>query len=773
MRSPFTNIIAAEEESPDVLLDRLMEAEEMQDEKQYYKNSNEDTTEMEFDETGEYENNYNAENENLYEEAGDAELEEEDGYKETKEESDEETWEAEFDENFLQEDEAIVENEQLFITGYKQNQKTIFPDLKWKRGISWAVQKEEEAYPDKFEQQVSPGLKFNFKTEDIDEWVSVPVTLEEILSAQKEGNPSIMTRTTIPDIATFKKLIRFSNQKTFYYKYDLGNVLLDPKYKIFRADPKAPQKIQTKFNALLLHPVPPLQDKTVLKFPVVIFIHGNAEAYIFNSTAAPKNTNLKKDGLPVKELSITGATPNEVYFCFYNYQKELAEKGFISLSIDCNPVNIIGEPPKEPLLKFRADMVLEGLRCLERINKNPKHILYNRVDLGNIGLVGHSRGADAVVCAEKMITQSYSSYKIRSVVSISPPDATGSLISQERLTLTGDHLHYLVLHGSNDGDIDGRNALMGSGFRHYDRATCRKAMFFIHGAWHNGFLDDSGRGTKKIKLEDDKKKEWDKYPQIRPNILSRGDQLNMTKDILRDWFCYTLKKDITCRDLFTGQAKIPPSSSGSITYALQWSLGTRLVVESFHDRIFGTNNLSGKSIKPAFAMQRVFPGFDSFGVYNGTAKIKMGRRFPHQTEFLLVFLDKIKTPKGVQYINEIPVKFQDFQNGMLTFRLGKWYDIDKISSQTLPEFKLTLKDSKSKSATINSSQTYISKRPVLPYYRQNEFGENITVTPFQTVSVAVADFKGINAAEVRSIEFNFESPVKAHYYLDDLQLIKF
>ena len=152
----------------------------------------------------------------------------------------------------------------------------------------------------------------------------------------------------------------------------------------------------------------------------------------------------------------------------------------------------------------RANVVFKHLHVL-------KNKFMAKVE-DKIGLIGHSRGGEAVVCAPRVIGTSTTPppadlKNIDAIISLAPTDR----YEKENLT---QNIPYFVLYGSRDGDVSGarenrRKHLLpaeatvhsgSGGFSLYDRAnnTTVKSMAFVYGANHNGFITASTRDPVKI-----------------------------------------------------------------------------------------------------------------------------------------------------------------------------------------------------------------------------------------------------------------------------------
>ncbi|CAM3370442.1 alpha/beta hydrolase family protein [Marinicrinis lubricantis] len=182
----------------------------------------------------------------------------------------------------------------------------------------------------------------------------------------------------------------------------------------------------------------------------------------------------------------------------YTYLTDLlASKGYIAVSVDENFLNGSWAGGLKGDYKARALVLLEHLRVFEQWNETEGHELYHKIDMGQISLIGHSRGGQAVAMAAAYNKMSKDpkdnkkewdyNYSIRSVIAIAPTDAgTGEASAVVR------DVSYLVLQGANDSDVN-----YFSGDRQYERVRFRqhssgeplhfKSSLYIKGANHGQF----------------------------------------------------------------------------------------------------------------------------------------------------------------------------------------------------------------------------------------------------------------------------------------------
>lgn len=187
----------------------------------------------------------------------------------------------------------------------------------------------------------------------------------------------------------------------------------------------------------------------------------------------------------------------------YAYLGELlASRGMIAVSVDQNFINYShwsGIPNDN--YKLRTWVLLQHIRELGRLNKQPDNPFYGKIDMQNIALIGHSRGGQAAAMAadaERWFSGDSSlpfpgSYKIQAVVAIAPTDVQ---VDKQEAVLKD--VYYLAIYGGRDADV---NTLRGD--RQYSRAYYHdpdrfKTALFIEKANHSYF--NSSWGPNDIEL---------------------------------------------------------------------------------------------------------------------------------------------------------------------------------------------------------------------------------------------------------------------------------
>jgi dienelactone hydrolase len=178
----------------------------------------------------------------------------------------------------------------------------------------------------------------------------------------------------------------------------------------------------------------------------------------------------------------------------YEYLGELlASRGFILASIDENFIN--GAIRQEN--DARGWLLLEHLKVWEQWNEDPDNLFYGRVDMSRIGLIGHSRGGEAVAVAAAFNDLPYYpddatvefdyGFDIGAVIAIAP--IMGQYRPGGRYTEPHD-VNYFVFHGANDMDVSS----FASGSGQYEKVTFsgdeyrfKSALYVMaanHGQWN-------------------------------------------------------------------------------------------------------------------------------------------------------------------------------------------------------------------------------------------------------------------------------------------------
>ncbi|ASA26320.1 alpha/beta hydrolase [Paenibacillus donghaensis] len=206
-------------------------------------------------------------------------------------------------------------------------------------------------------------------------------------------------------------------------------------------------------------------------FPLVISVHGNHDATDYSDTG-------------------------------YEYLGELlASRGYIFISID---ENFLNSSPYDDLMLLntleaenpaRGWLMLEHLKVWEQWNTSPGNPFYEKVDMNQLALLGHSRGGEAITSAAAFNRMSAYpedgnikfdyGFNIRSIISIAGTDGQYKPAGQPTYL---KNLNFLALQGAHDMDVSSFSAAS-----QYNRLSFAKdsdffkSSVYIYGANHGQF----------------------------------------------------------------------------------------------------------------------------------------------------------------------------------------------------------------------------------------------------------------------------------------------
>lgn len=464
------------------------------------------------------------------------------------------------------------------------------------------------------------------------------------------------------------------------------------------------------------------------KYPLVVILHGNAGEW--SPTGAPLvDTGRTRSGFKV----FTTSLKTQANHAGYDYLQEwLAEpdRAIVSVSIETNLANRLNA-----LTDMRAQIVLDVLTQLEKKSKTDP--IFSKVDFKNVGLVGHSRGGEAVVMVDKLNRVS-KKFGIRAVCSLAPTDIVGVSVNQPLSVTASPTSAYLVVYGGLDMDVSGARVAgqsdsNGSGFRLYDRSTASKSMIFLPFCCHTRFntvWDDVGRKFATSAGFPGEQVEGGSL--LPPGVHSLPLHEALAKEYIAGFFDLVLNKDVGLRQLFDNRLSNAPGKPA----AIQWRFGQN--IEDI-DTFSAPNPL--RTDPPGSSVVDLGPINVPVTAAEGTRE----KHVPHQSNGLVIDLASVGAPTA-----EVEFKFAAGAGAVkdlnkfdaITFGLGRLYpviDQTAIDAEQPPEFIITLTDSANNTGVMTSTEIYAEMangwtRPSVKV----ENGENVTLMFQQTVSLNLA-----------------------------------
>ncbi len=461
--------------------------------------------------------------------------------------------------------------------------------------------------------------------------------------------------------------------------------------------------------------------------PIVFIVMGNHQAFDFTNPALPEHPN----------------------FAGYDYlQQALADLGCASCSVDTNFANSLNLG-----IRSRAEILLDTIGL---VRASAPAATLSKIDFNKVGLVGHSRGGDAVVMAALLAAARSLTFRVGCVASIAPTDnsstTTGFIdAAGARVPVPmrlGGSLRYLVLLGAHDGDVAGPSR---NGFGLYDRATCDKTLIFARGLTHNRFntvwneCADYADG-RHIFVDDDDCRSRPPGATFDPRIFAAVVHREYAKFAISALVRRTLLGQVAAEDVLRGL--VAPSrtllqqSSGLAGPAasVQWSVTSALTADEFDVAGIGARTPTGGTVVPANRGRTTVPHASAGFVAPATG-------------------NKVRIEVGGRDLSA---------RRELTFRLTSMIPVTSeavIAAARNPDWEIRLITSRG-SATCRPS--HLDRRglrdPNKPFFCEvypHRDGSpatrpapvNVTKNQYDTLVVPLASFANADLRDVRAIEF--------------------
>lgn len=466
-------------------------------------------------------------------------------------------------------------------------------------------------------------------------------------------------------------------------------------------------------------------------FPLVLIVHGNHNMVDFSDTG-------------------------------YGYLGELlASRGFIFVSVDENFLNggYWGRSSGEN--DARAWLLLKHLEVWENWNQDPGSPFYQKADLSEIALIGHSRGGEAAALAATFnqlsrypnnarISWDFD-FNIRSVVAISPVDESWQPADHPN-PLTD--VNYLVLQGSHDGDV-----YYFDGIQQYNRAAFSgsdselfKAAVYIYRANH-GLFNSSWGATDKSGIAG--------VFLNRAALLSEAQQQQIAKLFISAFLEATLKGDMAYREIFedyrTAGSWLPQTG-----YISQYEdLGIWHVANFEEDVDVTTNSLPGGRIET-----------QSLDRWNELA-IRFRNSNRQDNHVVRVGWGTPSAYFALTNPNSIELNLS--LESVLVFKAADARSPDGVTDGL--DFSILLEDRVGRIAKLPISSViplqtqFPAKISKLPLWNASYYKE-VSEEVFQTYRIPLEDFLAVNPSldvtEIKQIRFEFDRTPKGIVYLDEI-----
>ena len=468
------------------------------------------------------------------------------------------------------------------------------------------------------------------------------------------------------------------------------------------------------------------------KYPLVVIVHGNHE---------------------MSKISEVG----------YNYLGEyLSSNGYIVISIDENALNYSMYDNKLMFSSIgnendaRAYILLKHIDKLIDNNTNEKSVFYNKIDVDNIALIGHSRGGEAVAIASLFNTIKYLpnnsrlklafNFNIKSIVAIAPTDRQYKPGGRD---LNIENVNYLLIHGSNDMDV-----YYMAGSNQYERIKYTnkkeyfKSMVYIYGANHGQFNETWTRTDSSL---------FSGLLHNKNLLLKREDQERAAKEVIYSFLEATLKDKKEYKKIFRN-LKIINEYLPETLYLTQYHNSKDTIIVDYNEDIL----LETTTLKNGFIKSKNLSNWKEGASY-------LEGKFSNNYGAILKW-DNYNSYNVPEYIINIEnTNLKLLKEDIVFFSVA---DLTKEAVELI-NFSIKLTDKKNISSIVSIDKYSLLQNKIEIQLSKFEFFEDdkSSETVFQTFELPVELFvynSNIDINNIKSISLVFNKTKKGRIMLKDL-----
>ncbi|WDZ85821.1 alpha/beta hydrolase family protein [Micromonospora cathayae] len=294
--------------------------------------------------------------------------------------------------------------------------------------------------------------------------------------------------------------------------------------------------------------------------PVVVFLHGRHSACYNPTTRGTNNTNWP---------CATGFIPIDSYLGYTETAEALASHGYVVVSVSANGINAKDASfTDDNGALARGQLVMDHLDLLATWNTTGGHPLAGRLNLSNVGLMGHSRGGEGVVEAALLNAERKHPYGVRAVLPLAPVDFGRPTLPEVPMA---------VLLPYCDGDVSNQQGQHFYDDTRYSYAdNVLRSSLMIMGANHNFFNTEWTPGVSIAPSNDDWSPASDEVcGSASPSRLTAAEQRAVGTAYMAGFFRLAQGGETAFLPLFDGTNGTVPSAGRAEVYAQAQQPGSR------------------------------------------------------------------------------------------------------------------------------------------------------------------------------------------------------
>jgi len=514
-------------------------------------------------------------------------------------------------------------------------------------------------------------------------------------------------------------------------------------------------------------------------FPFIVFLHGR------HATCFDANGNV------ALEWPCSAGRSTIPSFQGYDYSAEqLASHGFIVISISANGVNAQDNAVADLGALARAELIQKHLEIWMTFNTTggaPFSTQFvGKVNLNNVGTMGHSRGGEGVIRHFQLNQSQGSPFGVKAVFPLAPVDFNRGVINNVNL---------LVMLPYCDGDV---LDLQGAHF--YDDArynapgdTRPKHSVLIMGGNHNFYNTVWTPGEFPAGASDD----WAVLSSVlvtaandpqcglsSSNRLTPAQQRGTGKAFFAAFFRAYLKGESQFLSILTSAAPPPPSATTNeihVAYHAPDNPQKRRDV----NRLLNAGNLTtntlggavtqngldpydlcgGEAPQPRFCLQRSPILFVNLGITPNEPHAAPSFNAPDKRGLSQLRIAWVNVISTAQYQNDLPAGSRNVSGfEAVQFRVSVNFEDPRNTSGQPQDLSVILTDGLGRASTVRAgSQSRALFFPpganasvVVPRVMQN------------SVRIPLSSFGGVNLGDIRSIRFRFDQRGSGALLISDL-----
>ncbi len=391
-----------------------------------------------------------------------------------------------------------------------------------------------------------------------------------------------------------------------------------------------------------------------------------------------------------------------------------------------------------------------GMSGLGRANVFFHHMTVLQAAFGaklqnNIGIMGHSRGGEAVLKVVRLNQEGGLGYNINAVVSLAPTDQYGSEVLGDASSAP-----YLVIYGSRDCDVAGWTPYAGytvpqTGFSLYDRAHGdKKSMVFVYRATHNGFITANDNAA------------WASENPL--DFLDPDPQKKITKAYMNAFLRQHLRGEAKWEGMFTGEWKPAEVAASGVRLFIQSQEASALTVDDFEGVV---PNWQLSTIGGVVSHGATLPADPDEGVLSPTLDTKS----PHDTKGMKLRWNNL----GDRLVFDLPA-LDVTAFSTLSFRISQKVDSASNPANQPQNLRVALKD-----GTGNERAVRVSPFAEIPFpdYRPihtlSKSAMNTVRIPLKSYTIVCAGQTQVNLADLVSLTFLFSETATGEIDIDQIE----